>query len=78
MFIDRSLLSSCIEMTKCKKFMDEDLLVGDNLSDYLIEQQDFLVVGVLGTQGVGKSTILSLLASKYERILYQVIKLYWK
>ncbi|KAK0076268.1 hypothetical protein PV325_005667 [Microctonus aethiopoides] len=62
--IECNLLSSCIEMTKCKKFMDEDLLVGDNLSDYLIEQQDFLVVGVLGTQGVGKSTILSLLASK--------------
>ena len=29
---------------------------------YLLEQSDFLVVGVIGKQGVGKSTIMSLLA----------------
>lgn len=29
----------------------------------LTDQSDFLVVGVLGCQGVGKSTILSLLAN---------------
>ena len=28
----------------------------------LLEQSDFLVVGVLGKQGVGKSTVMSLLA----------------
>jgi len=28
----------------------------------LVDQQDFLVVGVLGTQGVGKSTVMSALA----------------
>lgn len=27
-----------------------------------MEQSDFLVVGVLGKQGVGKSTVMSLLA----------------
>ncbi|ENN78069.1 hypothetical protein YQE_05463, partial [Dendroctonus ponderosae] len=30
--------------------------------DYLQENRDFIVVGVVGTQGVGKSTILNLLA----------------
>ena len=29
---------------------------------YLLEQSDFLVVGVLGRQGVGKSSVMSLLA----------------
>ena len=29
----------------------------------LTDQSDFLVVGVLGCQGVGKSTIMSLLAN---------------
>ena len=28
----------------------------------LLDQHDFLVVGVLGTQGVGKSTVMSALA----------------
>ncbi len=32
------------------------------LIQMLLDQTDFLVVGVLGLQGVGKSTILSLLA----------------
>lgn len=29
---------------------------------YLLEQSDFLVVGVVGRQGVGKSSVMSLLA----------------
>ena len=29
---------------------------------YMLEQSDFLVVGVIGKQGVGKSTVMSLLA----------------
>ena len=33
-----------------------------SLSQYLLEQSDFLVVGVIGKQGVGKSTVMSLLA----------------
>lgn len=33
--------------------------------DYLQDQQDFLVVGVLGPQGVGKSTVMSLLTENY-------------
>ena len=32
------------------------------LSQFMQEQSDFLVVGVLGKQGVGKSTVMSLLA----------------
>jgi len=35
----------------------------------LLDQHDFLVIGVLGTQGVGKSTILSALAGN-ERTKY--------
>jgi len=33
----------------------------------LLDQHDFLVVGVLGTQGVGKSTIMSALAGDGQR-----------
>lgn len=32
------------------------------LLQYMLEQSDFLVVGVVGKQGVGKSTVMSLLA----------------
>ena len=35
---------------------------GGELADYLLEQSDYLVVGVLGKRGVGKSTLMSLLA----------------
>ena len=37
----------------------------ENPLEYLQDQQDFLVVGCIGTQGVGKSTIMSLLTSNY-------------
>jgi len=39
----------------------------------LLDQHDFLVIGVLGTQGVGKSTVMSALAgdnlSKYVHVV---------
>ncbi|KAG8229369.1 hypothetical protein J437_LFUL009684 [Ladona fulva] len=62
------------EMTTCVKLIDEsfqfctpEALIGSGstvtLSDFLLDHQtDFLVVGVIGLQGVGKSTILSYLA----------------
>lgn len=34
----------------------------DNGSEYVLDQTDFLVIGVLGLQGSGKSTLMSLLA----------------
>jgi len=37
----------------------------------LLDQHDFLVVGVLGTQGVGKSTVMSALAGS-DRAKYVV------
>ncbi|XP_071441548.1 nonsense-mediated mRNA decay factor SMG9 [Hetaerina americana] len=62
------------EMTSCVKLIDEsfqfctpEALIGSSstvtLSEFLLDHQtDFLVVGVIGLQGVGKSTILSYLA----------------
>lgn len=49
------------------KLLDENLQFQDSLSDFLADQPDFLVVGILGKKGVGKSTIMSLLAgAKFE------------
>ena len=44
------------------KMLDGSLNWSDGGIEMLQEQTDFLVVGVLGMQGVGKSTVLSLLA----------------
>lgn len=44
------------------RLLDENLQWKDDLLEQLIDQPDFLVVGVLGKQGVGKSTLISLLA----------------
>jgi Mrp family chromosome partitioning ATPase len=49
------------------KLLDENLQWHDGLLEFLTDQPDFLVVGVLGKKGVGKSTLMSLLAgSKFE------------
>lgn len=61
----RTIISTCIEMTTCVKLMDESMQLCEGALAYLCNQQDFLVVGCLGTQGVGKSSIMSLLASNY-------------
>lgn len=53
-----------LEMTSPVKLLDlESFSVIDNSLEFLSEQSDFLVVGVVGYQGVGKSTILSSLAN---------------
>jgi len=49
--------------------MDENMQLCENSIDFLYDQQDFLVVGCLGAQGVGKSTIMSLLTSHYSYVL---------
>ncbi|OAD57874.1 Protein SMG9 [Eufriesea mexicana] len=59
----RTILSTCLEMTSCVKFMDENMQLCESPFEFLCDQQDFLVVGCLGAQGVGKSTIMSLLTS---------------
>ncbi|XP_017888871.1 protein SMG9 [Ceratina calcarata] len=61
----RMMLPSCLEMTSCLKFMDENMQLCESSLEYLYDQQDFLVVGCLGSQGVGKSTIMSLLTSNF-------------
>ena len=38
------------------------LFLSLSLWQYLMEQSDFLVVGAIGRQGVGKSSVMSLLA----------------
>lgn len=49
-------------MNHAVKVLDESLGWHDGLGEFLQEQSDFLVVGVLGKQGVGKSTLMSMLA----------------
>ncbi|XP_011706483.1 PREDICTED: protein SMG9 isoform X1 [Wasmannia auropunctata] len=67
------MLSICPEMNTCIKFMDENMQLCENSIDFLYDhQQDFLVVGCLGAQGVGKSTIMSLLTSRYSSNIFQV------
>jgi hypothetical protein len=48
--------------TVTMKLIDKSLRWEERGTECLIDQSDFLVVGVLGRQGVGKSTVMSLLA----------------
>ncbi|XP_060064570.1 nonsense-mediated mRNA decay factor SMG9-like [Ylistrum balloti] len=50
------------EMTRCTKLVDESQMWQESAMEMLVDQTDFLVVGVIGPQGSGKSTALSLLA----------------
>jgi hypothetical protein len=50
-------------MTNAVRLLDENLQWCDGLQEYLIDQNDFLVIGVLGKRGVGKSTLMSLLVN---------------
>ncbi|XP_046470203.1 nonsense-mediated mRNA decay factor SMG9 isoform X1 [Neodiprion pinetum] len=61
----RPALSTRLEMTHTVKFMDEGMQLLESPLDFLYDQQDFLVVGCVGTRGVGKSTIMSLLTANY-------------
>lgn len=49
-------------MTKSAKLIDEGVICTESLQDYVQENNDFLVVGVIGAHGVGKSTLLNLLS----------------
>ncbi|XP_022346188.2 nonsense-mediated mRNA decay factor SMG9-like [Crassostrea virginica] len=55
-------LSAPPEMNQSVKIVDESHQWSDAGMEVLLDQTDFFVVGVLGLQGSGKSTILSLLA----------------
>lgn len=70
--ITRTVIPTCIEMTNCAKFMDENMQLCESALEFLCDQQDFLVIGCLGTQGVGKSTIMSLLTSNSKADTFSV------
>jgi len=54
-------------MTLPVKILDENLTFQDSLHEFLSENSDYLVVGCVGLQWSGKSTVLSHLAvSKYK------------
>lgn len=50
------------QMTKSLKLIDDGVLYSEGVQEYLQENNDFIVVGVVGGQGVGKSTVLNLLS----------------
>ncbi|XP_018564800.1 protein SMG9 [Anoplophora glabripennis] len=50
------------QMTKSAKLIDEGIFSTESLQEYVQENNDFLVVGVIGSHGVGKSTLLNLLS----------------
>lgn len=49
-------------MLHAVKLVDKNMHWEDKGMEYLLDQSDFLVVGVVGRQGVGKSSVMSLLA----------------
>ncbi|XP_064397219.1 nonsense-mediated mRNA decay factor SMG9-like isoform X2 [Halichondria panicea] len=55
-------LSGGNEMAHPIKMVDRGLHWEEKGMDFMQDQSDFLVVGVVGKQGVGKSTVMSLLA----------------
>uniref|UniRef100_G3MKC0 Protein SMG9 n=1 Tax=Amblyomma maculatum TaxID=34609 RepID=G3MKC0_AMBMU len=53
------------DMAAPVKLVDDSLQWCDNALEYLLDQPDFYVVGTIGMQGAGKSTIMSVLAGQY-------------
>lgn len=54
-------------MTSSMCLIEEGQFTGDGILDYLTEHNEFLVVGCLGLQGVGKSTVMSELCGSFDR-----------
>ncbi|XP_064471402.1 nonsense-mediated mRNA decay factor SMG9-like isoform X2 [Ornithodoros turicata] len=50
------------DMAAPVKLVDDSLQWCDNALEYLVDQPDFYVIGVIGLQGAGKSTLMSILA----------------
>ncbi|XP_023216105.1 protein SMG9-like [Centruroides sculpturatus] len=61
---DQKLCPS-LEMNSPVKLVDESLQWCDNAMEFLQDQTDFYVIGVVGLQGSGKSTVLSILSGHY-------------
>jgi protein SMG9 len=63
---DDSDNTATVIMTAPVKLLSEDLAFQDSLHEFLTDNPDFLVVGCVGLQWSGKSSVLShLAASKY-------------
>lgn len=66
--------NSSASMSTPVKVLNEELIFLDSLGDYLTDNPDFVVIGCVGLQWSGKSTILSHLAvSKYTSVLMLLI-----
>ena len=63
--ITSSIKSKEISSSKTVKVLDASLHWSDEAMELLQDQNDFMVVGVIGMQGVGKSTVLSLIAGNH-------------
>lgn len=50
------------QMSKSIKFLEDGVICVESVQEFVQDNSDFLVVGIVGPQGVGKSTILNLLA----------------
>lgn len=50
--------------TPIKVIDDYMQFINEGFNNYLLDQTDFLVIGCLGLQGVGKSTLMSDIAHK--------------
>ena len=59
--LNSRLASSAPCMNTAVRLLDENLQWQDGLNEFLTDQNDYVVVGVLGKKGVGKSTIVSML-----------------
>ncbi|XP_030757386.1 protein SMG9-like isoform X2 [Sitophilus oryzae] len=64
-------------MKQSIKLIDDGIINTEHLQDYLQENNNFLVIGVIGGQGVGKSTLLNMLTEtelteKYKQKLFKL------
>ncbi|GBM02241.1 Protein SMG9 [Araneus ventricosus] len=68
-------VSSPPEMSYPVKLVDESLQWCDSALEYLHDSSDFYVIGVMGLQGVGKSTIMSIISGIHsEKSKWQLFK----
>lgn len=59
------LVQPLAEMKTPIKVIDDYMqFINEGFNNYLLDQTDFLVIGCLGLQGVGKSTLMSDIAHK--------------
>lgn len=65
-------------MKTSAKLIDDGVICVENVQDFLQENNDFLAVGIVGPQSVGKSTILNLLAHNKvtEELKQEIFKQY--